>query len=160
MIECEVLLLWMGDPESFVSGMIDGGGTGLEQGTARPWTYSVALIAVTVAAGLAVRMAPLGLPAFVVKYGGSALWAVMIYWIASTLLPRWRLTTVAGMSGVVATAVECFKLYRSPGMDAFRLTLPGMLLLGRHFSGCDILAYWIAICGGAMLDRALRGTKR
>ena len=60
--------------------------------------------------GLALRMAPLGLPAFVVKYGGSTLWAVMIYWIASTALARWRPVAVAPISGMIATAVEFFKL--------------------------------------------------
>jgi hypothetical protein len=89
---------------------------------------SLALFLVTVMAGLAVRMAPLGLPAVVVKYGGSMLWAVMIYWIVSSALPRWRLPVVGLAAGAIATAVEFFKLYHSPGMDAFRLTLPGMIL--------------------------------
>jgi hypothetical protein len=106
--------------------------------------------------GLAVRFAPLGLPAAIVKYGGSALWALLIYWIASTLLSRLPLLTVALTAGVIATAVEFFKLYRSPEIDAFRHTLPGVLLLGRYFSVRDIAAYWIAICGGALLDMRLR----
>ena len=62
--------------------------------TPRPLKSSLALFLVTVIAGLAVRMAPLGLPAVVVKYGGSMLWAVMIYWIVSAALPRWRLPVV------------------------------------------------------------------
>ncbi len=94
---------------------------------------SLALFLVTVIAGLAVRMAPLGLPTVLVKYGGSMLWAVMIYWVVSTALARWRLPVVGLAAGAVATAVEFFKLYHSPGMDAFRLTLPGMILLGRYF---------------------------
>src|ERR1035438_4729249 len=100
----------------------------------RRWMQSLALFAVTVIAGLTARLVPLGLPAFVVKYAGSTLWALMIYWIVSTLLPMWRLPSVALISGFIATAVEFFKLYHSPGMEAFRLTLPGMLLLGRYFS--------------------------
>ena len=117
---------------------------------------SLALFLVTVIAGLAVRMAPLGLPAVVVKYGGSMLWAVMIYWIVSTALPRWRLPIVAMISGTIATGVEFFKLYHSPGMDAFRLTLPGMILLGRFFSVRDIVAYWVAIGLAAWLDGGIR----
>src|ERR1035438_743636 len=118
----------------------------------RRWMQSLALFAVTVIAGLTIRLAPPGLPAFVVKYAGSTLWAAMVYWVASTLLGRWRLLAVALLSGAIATAVEFFKLYHSPGMDAFRLTLPGMLLLGRYFSVWDIVAYWAAICVGAILD--------
>ena len=117
---------------------------------------SLALFFGTVVAGLAVRMAPLGLPAVVVKYGGSMLWAVMIYWIVSTALSRWRLPVVGLIAGAIATAVEFFKLYHSPGMDAFRLTLPGMILLGRHFSVRDIVAYWVAIGLAAWVDAGIR----
>jgi hypothetical protein len=125
----------------------------------RPLKTSLALFLVTVMAGLAVRMAPLGLPAVVVKYGGSMLWAVMIYWVVSTALARWRLPVVGLIAGAIATAVEFFKLYHSPGMDAFRLTLPGMILLGRTFSVRDIVAYWVAIGIAAWLDGRIRLTK-
>jgi hypothetical protein len=103
------------------------------------------------------RFAPLGLPQFVVKYGGSMLWALMIYWIVSALLPRWqRLLSVAMLAAAIATAVEFLKLYHSTALDAFRHTLPGILLLGRIFSVWDILAYWLAISAGVLADSALR----
>jgi hypothetical protein len=120
---------------------------------------SLALFLATVMAGLAVRMAPLGLPTVVVKYGGSMLWAVMIYWIASTALSQWRLPVVALISGAIATGVEFFKLYHSPGMDAFRLTLPGMIVLGRFFSVRDIVAYWVAIGLAVWVDGRIRLTE-
>jgi hypothetical protein len=126
----------------------------------RPFKYSLALFLVTVMAGLAVRMAPLGLPAVVVKYGGSMLWAVMIYWVASTALARWRLPVVGLIAGAIATGVEFFKLYHSPAMDAFRLTLPGMILLGRTFSVRDIVAYWVAIGVAACVDGGIRRAAR
>src|ERR1700756_915018 len=96
----------------------------------------------TIVAGLVVRFAHLGLSPFVVKYGGSTLWALMIYWIASTVLPRWRIPAVVLLAGSFGTAIEFGKLYHSPGLDAFRLTLPGIVVLGRFFSVWDILAYW------------------
>jgi len=43
-----------------------------------------------------------------------------------------------------------------PWLDAFRLTLPDILLLGRIFSGWDILVYWVAIGVGALLDARVR----
>ncbi len=122
----------------------------------RTLTISLTLILATVVAGLVLRLAPLGLPWLVCKYAGSMLWALMIYWIVSTALPWLRLTPAALLAGAIATAVEFFKLYRSPGMDAFRLTLPGMLLLGRYFSVKDIVAYWAAIAAGALIDAKLR----
>jgi hypothetical protein len=124
--------------------------------TPRSWKTSLALLLVTIAAGLAVRFVPLGLPAFVVKYAGSMLWALMIYWVVSTLLPSRGLLMVVLLSGALATAVEFFKLYHSPSMDAFRLTLPGIVLLGKYFSVWDIVAYWIAICAGAAVDEKIR----
>jgi hypothetical protein len=122
----------------------------------RSHAASLTLILATIVAGLAVRLAPLGLPPLVTKYGGSMLWSLTIYWIVSTVLPRLRLTPTALIAGTVAAAVELFKLYRSPGMDAFRTTLAGMLLLGRYFSMKDIVAYWIAIAVGALIDTRLR----
>ncbi len=115
---------------------------------ARAALLSSGLLLGTVVAGLVIRFARLGLPTLVVKYGGSTLWALMVYWIVSALLPSWRLPAVALLTGVLATAVEFAKLYQSPGLDAFRLTLPGVLLLGRFFSGWDIVAYWLAIVAG------------
>ncbi len=72
----------------------------------------------------------------------------MIYWIVSAVLPSWRLVTVAILSGVIATAVDFVKLYHSPGLDAFRFTLSGILPLGRSSSVQDVIAYWLAISVG------------
>lgn len=120
----------------------------------------MALIFATVAAGLAIRFVHVGLPPLVMKYGGSMLWALTMYWIVSTLLPSCRIVTAALVSAVLAAAVELFKLYHSPGMDAFRHTTPGILLLGRIFSGWDIAAYWLAIVAGAFADRRIRATSK
>ena len=118
--------------------------------------FSLLLLLATVCAGLAIRFAPLGLPQFVVKYGGSMLWALMIYWIVSALLPAQRLLAAALLAAAIATSVEFLKLYHSTALDAFRHTLPGILLLGRIFSVWDILAYWVGISAGVLADSALR----
>jgi hypothetical protein len=128
--------------------------------TPRPLTRSLALLLVTLIAGLVVRLVPLGLPPFLVKYAGSMLWALMIYWIVSALFARWRLLPVGLIAGGIVAAVEFLKLYHAPGLDAFRLTLPGILVLGRHFSLWDILAYWIAIGLGAYADGIIRPVER
>lgn len=122
----------------------------------QPLWLSCVLIAVTIPTGLMIRFAHAGLPTWVSKYGGSILWAVMIYWLISTLLPRWTVLRSAIASGVLSAAVELFKLVYTPALDAFRHTLPGMLLLGRIFSLWDILAYWAAIACAACIDRTLR----
>jgi hypothetical protein len=124
--------------------------------SSRPLGVSLALISITLVSGLAVRFAPLGLPPFVVKFGGSTLWALMLYWMVSTLLPSWRIPTVSMLTGVLTASVEFFKLYHSPALETFRRTLPGILLLGRIFSAWDILAYLLAISVGASLDMRVR----
>ena len=126
----------------------------------RPLMISLALMVVTVAAGLMIRFAPLGLPSFIVKYGGSTMWALMAYWIVSTLLPSRRLLTVVLLTGTLTTAVEFVKLYHSPLLDAFRLTFPGIVLLGRYFSVWDIVAYWLAISVGALMERGFRPAEK
>lgn len=123
---------------------------------ARPVALSALLILATVAAGLTIRLTPLGLPDGVVKYGGSALWAMMIYWIVSTARPRWSPVRSALASSAIALCVELFKLYHTPQLDAFRLTLPGKLLLGRVFSLWDLLAYTLAIIAGMLAHHAIR----
>lgn len=122
----------------------------------RPFAFSTLLVIGVITAGLTLRMVRLGLPDAVVKYGGSILWALMVYWIVSTIRPRWRPTQCALVSGAVALAVELFKLYHAPALDAFRLTSPGKLLLGRVYSPCDLLAYAVAIVIGVLLDHAIR----
>jgi hypothetical protein len=95
----------------------------------------------------------LGLPAFVVKYGGSALWATMVFCLVAMTAParpRWR---VALMSAAIAVGVELFRLVHAPWLDAFRLTTAGALLLGRIFSLWDVLAYGVGIILGMVIDR-------
>ena len=121
----------------------------------RPILHSSALLLATVAAGLAIRFVPLGLPLFAVKYGGSTLWALAIYWLVSALLPSWRFLATALLAGSLATAVEFLKLCHTPALEALRPTLPGILLLGRFFSVWDIAVYWLAIAAGALVDRGI-----
>jgi len=121
----------------------------------RPIALSMVLIIATLMAGLTIRLIPLGVPALIVKYGGSMLWALTIYWIVSALLPSLRLLVIAVISAALTTAVEFFKLHHSPAIDAFRLTIPGILLLGRVFSAWDILAYWLAILIGLLIDHRI-----
>ena len=78
-----------------------------------------------------------------------------IFWVLSWLAPRSTTTRRALLSLLIAFSIELFKLLRTPALDAFRLTLPGKLLLGRYFSVRDLLAYAVAFAVAAMLDEAL-----
>ena len=104
--------------------------------------------------GLGLR---LGLPAFIVKYGGSVLWGTMVYFLVAIAASHLSRRSITLISAVIAVAVELFRLVHTPALDAFRLTLAGALLLGRVFSPWDMLAYGVGIVSAIGLDRlALR----
>ncbi|SNS32400.1 Protein of unknown function [Granulicella rosea] len=116
-------------------------------------TACTGFAALALVAGLIWRLAPLHLPFFWYKWGGSFLWAVMVYWITAALLPRLSPWKIALWAGVAATGIECIRLFHTPGLDAFRYKLAGKLLLGRVFSGWDIAVYWVGILLAALADR-------
>lgn len=87
------------------------------------------------------------------------MWAAEIYWVASTLFAKIRISAIALASAALAIAVEFFKLYSPPAIDAFRHTLAGILLLGRIFSWWDILVYCAGIFAAALIDNRLRSNR-
>ena len=114
-----------------------------------------ALASIVIACGLSLRWYgfPLGLPAFVVKYGGSLLWATMVFLLAGVLLPRLTRTQIAAVAAIVAMVVEFSRLVHAPWLDAFRLTTAGALLLGRIFSPWNLVTYAMGIAFGVWIDR-------
>jgi hypothetical protein len=114
----------------------------------------VALALVVIACGLGLRWYgfPLGLPAFVVKYGGSLLWATMVFLLVGVLLPRLTRAQIAGVAMAIAVVVEFSRLVHTPWLDTFRLTMAGALLLGRIFSLWNLVAYAAGIAFGVWLD--------
>lgn len=112
------------------------------------------LAAMVIVCGLSLRWYgfPLGLPAFVVKYGGSLLWATMVFLLVGVVLPRLTRTQIAAIAVVIAVIVEFSRLVHTPWLDAFRLNAAGALLLGRIFSLWNLVAYLIGIVVGIWLD--------
>ncbi len=117
----------------------------------------LAIAAMVIVAGLVLRLTgyEAGLPYPLVKYGGSGLWGMMVFWLLAALLPNQSVRRIAVIAGVVAVAVELIRLYHTPWLDAFRLTLAGALLLGRIFSIYNILAYLAGIAAAALTDQRL-----
>ncbi|MGY4303069.1 hypothetical protein ACVIJ6_000312 [Bradyrhizobium sp. USDA 4369] len=69
-----------------------------------------------IALGLALRFfgRGLGLPGFVVKYGGSVLWAAMVYLLLVALLPRGSWRRLGLLALAVAVLVEASRLIHTP----------------------------------------------
>lgn len=105
--------------------------------------------------GLALRWygLGLGLSAFIVKYGGSMLWATMVYFLVAMAVPARSRWSAALVAGAIAVCVELFRLVHTPWLDALRMTTAGALLIGRIFSLWNMLAYGIGIVLGMLLDR-------
>ncbi len=112
----------------------------------------LALLAITIPAGLAWRFGPLHLPPFAYKYGGSMLWAMGVYWLIAAILPNSKPSLVSVVAAVVAVAVELFKLVRIASVDRFRDTFAGKVLIGRYFTLGAIVAYLLAIAITMWLD--------
>jgi hypothetical protein len=105
-----------------------------------------------VGAGLAIRY--LGLPPFVAKYGGVALWATAAY--AGVLVVRPG-TSVRGASLCalgLSLAVELAQLTDGPAWLSSRHLLL-RLIFGTTFSAWDLCAYPVGVALGALLHRAL-----
>ena len=115
------------------------------------------LALVVIALGLGVRFfgRGLGLPIGIVKYGGSVLWATMVFFLVAALLPRLPRPRLAQIAMGIAVGVELVRLVHAPWLDAFRLTLAGALLLGQIFSVWNLLAYAVGILLGVVVDQVI-----
>jgi hypothetical protein len=122
------------------------------QPTTRRRLVCLGIILLLIPAGIVCRFVPIGLPVVIVKYGGSFLWAALVYWCLALLLACAKPIVIAVLALLISTAVEFFKLFNPPAIDAFRDTFAGKVLLGRYFSFRDIAVYCIAICIALWID--------
>lgn len=114
----------------------------------------VALALATIVAGLAVHFSGGVLPAAVRDKLGDLLWATMMFWWISALVPRARLVARGAAALVVCFGVEFGQLYHSPGLDALRATTLGGLVLGSGFDPGDLVAYGCGVVIAAFVDRS------
>ncbi|MEI6175959.1 MAG: DUF2809 domain-containing protein [Verrucomicrobiota bacterium] len=107
------------------------------------------LAIVVVAAGLLWRSPLVSMPEWLSKYGGDALWALMVFVGFGFLIPRASTLTLALLALIFAWAIEFSQLYHAPWIDAVRATLPGRLVLGSTFNWPDLPVYALGIGLGA-----------
>jgi hypothetical protein len=119
------------------------------------WLYAFWMVLV-MASGLLWRSRYLLLPPFVAKYGGDALWALLVYLGFGFLfrqLSTWRLALIA-LS--FSWAVEFSQLYHAHWIDVIRDTRLGTLVLGSTFNWTDLAAYATGIAIGALVETFTR----
>jgi hypothetical protein len=110
-----------------------------------------------IAGGFWLRRYGLGhhIPSLYVKYGGSMLWAAMVYFLIALLLrsrPQRQILTIAAL---VCALVEVSKLSHTPALEIFRMTEAGAWLLGRIFSPWNFLSLAAGLALAFGLDALL-----
>lgn len=115
------------------------------------WVYALCG-ALVIVLGLGSRSDLMPLPAFVAKYGGDALWALLVFLGFGFLLPWLSSRGVAGLALAFACAIELSQLYRAPWFDTLRRNRFGALVLGDTFAWADIAAYTVGIAFGAIIE--------
>jgi hypothetical protein len=98
-----------------------------------------------------------GVPAFWVKYGGSALWAAMYFFFFALLFRSRPREQVLYIAVLICSLIEFVKLVHTPALDVFRLTTAGAWTLGKVFSPWNFLAYGAGLAGAYGLDRLFGG---
>jgi len=120
--------------------------------------YAVAFIGV-VALGLASRSYPGLLPAFLGKYPGDALWALMVFCGLGFLNPGLSTSRLAVCALLISYVDEFTQLYQAPWINKIRDTYVGHLILGSTFSWFDMLAYTVGVAFGVTC-KAMAGSLR
>ena len=110
--------------------------------------YSVAFI-VVVALGLASSKYPGLFPAFLGKYPGDALWALMVFCGLGFLSPDLPTLRLAAYALLISYVDEVTQIYQAPWINDIRRTYVGHLILGSTFSWFDMAAYTVGVAFGA-----------
>lgn len=111
-------------------------------------------IVTVIFAGLALRSGKFPHESGLVKYGGDALWALVVFLCLGVAWPSWPTYRVGGVAVCISWAVEFLQLYHAPWIDSVRAMVIGRLILGESFNPPDLAAYVAGILLGVIAERA------
>ncbi len=109
--------------------------------------------------GLLWRSQLFPLPTAIAKYGGDALWALLVFVGFGILFRTASILRIAVGSLGFAWAIEFSQLYHAPWIDSIRSTRIGSLVLGSTFNAPDLLAYAVGIVFGAFVEYSYRSSR-
>ncbi|MFE4368770.1 DUF2809 domain-containing protein [Streptomyces sp. NPDC056835] len=112
----------------------------------------------TVGAGLGIRGVGAGTGA-VAKYGGDALYTVLVYTLVVLVAPRVRPLAAGAVALGFSWAVEVLQLTSVPAELAARSVL-ARLVLGSTFNAPDLLWYAVGALGAALAHTAVARWRR
>jgi hypothetical protein len=114
----------------------------------------------TVGLGLIWRSSLLPISPFLTKYGGDALWALLVFFLVRFIQPRTSVVLSALVAFGFSVCIEASQLYHAPWIDLIRGTRLGSLILGNTFNWPDIPAYAVGIVLGALIEVAAQLASR
>jgi hypothetical protein len=120
---------------------------------------TIALLGV-IALGLASRKFPGLFPAFLGKYPGDALWALVVFIGFGLIQPGATTRRVAAYAVATSFIVEFSQLYQAPWINSIRGTTPGHLILGSTFSWKDLAVYPVGIAVGVVVELIIRNSPK
>ncbi len=123
------------------------------------WLYLIWLV-LSMAAGLLWRSRLVPLTPFLFKYGGDAIWAMMVFFGFGILFPKVTTFRLAMISLGFAWGIEFLQLYQAPWIEAIRSYRLGHLVLGSTFNWPDLPSYALGVALGAVLEIGSTGFSR
>lgn len=121
---------------------------------------SLFAMALVIGGGLVLRSRTVSFPDYIPKYGGDALWALMVFFAVGAVLCRLSTVRVGLFAFCIACVVEFSQLYHAPWIDAVRNTRLGALAIGSTFNWPDFIAYAAGVGFGILSEIAGRGISR
>lgn len=119
----------------------------------RQRTLYAVIIAITIVTGLLVRLKKAWFPEIVNLYLGDVLYAFMMFYIVSFIVPNKALLYRSIIALVICYCIEFAQLYDAEWINCIRATLPGRLVLGSGFLWSDLLAYLIGIATASCIGK-------
>lgn len=113
---------------------------------------SLMLCCLTMAAGVLWRSGAIPLSPFFSKYGGDALWALMVFFGFGFLFPRLSTGRLMAVTLAFAWAIEFSQMIHSPWLNAVRATRLGHAVLGSTFNWPDLPAYAVGVAMGGLWE--------
>ena len=100
------------------------------------------------------------LPKSIEKYGGDAIWALMVFLGLALVFHRTSTLRVGLIALAFAWAIEFLQIYHAPWIDGIRAMRIGHLVLGSTFNAPDLLAYATGIAAGVASESILKNPQR
>jgi hypothetical protein len=116
----------------------------------RKW-YCLAFV-LAICGGLASRHFPEMFPAFLGKYPGDVLWALMVFFGLGAIFRTASSARLAVAALGFCFGIEVLKLYSTPWLANIRHTTLGHLVFGSVFSWQNLVAYAIGVTVGTMIE--------